>query len=338
MTTTRARPFALALAGLMLSGGAVQAGDFDDRPELTELVTQTAAASQRDPEALRQILTQARRDQRVLDLMARAPERRKEWFEYKQIFLTETRVQQGLEFWKTHELALNRAQETYGVPPEYILAILGVETSYGRNKGSFPVLDALATLAFDHPVRYPFFRQELQNFLQLTQENGLNPTEIRGSYAGAMGFPQFMPSSWRRLAVDFDEDGRIDLINNPVDAIGSIAHYFQANGWRARQPVTQPIVMPAEVPSGLVSQSLSPVTTVAALAEAGVQGLTGLDPTWRASAVQFLEDTGPIFQVALPNFYVITTYNRSILYALAAHVLAQQLRQAKLTRVADPAL
>src|SRR5690606_28835084 len=188
-------------------------------------------------EQLVEVLAQAERKQAILDAISRPAERVKPWKEYRPIFITESRVAQGVDFWRENQAALERAEQEYGVPAEVIVSIIGVETFYGRNTGSHRVIDALSTLGFDYPPRQPFFRQQLKEFLLLTREEQVDPLTLKGSYAGAMGLPQFMPSSFRAYAVDFDDDGRIDIWTNPVDAIGSAANYFKQHGWAAGEPV-----------------------------------------------------------------------------------------------------
>lgn len=308
---------------------AATGSDYLERPEYQAMVQELVSGGHYQAEEVHALFRDVTRQQRVLDLMSRAPERRREWFEYRPIFITQTRVNQGVQFWREHERALSRAEQATGVPAEIIVAILGVETSYGRNKGSFRVIDAIATLGFDHPTRYPYFSKELTQFLILARENGLDPAEIRGSYAGAMGYPQFMPSSWRNLAVDFDGDGVIDLINNPIDAIGSIASYFKGNGWKPGQPVVARAQADGDVAEASLSTSLETVSTVAALGQAGLRPLEPLPATLPATAFRLQGDNGPEYWLGLHNFYVITRYNRSILYAMAVNDLAGLLKQQK---------
>ena len=186
-----------------------------------------------DVEAL---LAKASLSEIVLEAIQR-PWEAKPWHQYYPIFLTEKRVKKGVEFWNTHADALKRAEQEIGVPAEMIVAIIGVETFYGAYKGKYPVLDALYTLGFHYPPRANFFRSELQEYMLLTREENFNPTELKGSYAGAMGLGQFISSSYRNYAIDFDNDGVRDILNNPVDAIGSVANYFKRHGWKKGEPV-----------------------------------------------------------------------------------------------------
>lgn len=324
-----------ALAALGLFTNNSQAGDFSQYEELTALIEQLEADKIYAPGELATLFEQVNRQPKVLEAIARPAEKSKEWRDYRPIFMTSARVSDGLAFWDTYRADLNRAEKATGVPASMILAILGIETKYGNNKGSYPVIEALATLGFDYPPRAPFFRKELKEFLILTKQNGMDPLVIQGSYAGAMGFPQFMPSSWRNLAVDFDSDSRIDLINNPVDAIGSIANYFKGNGWRAGEPVVVRSRLAGQLYDTATSTELKTVSTLQALA---TQGLSPRDPianlaaSTPASGIRLQGMSGGEFWIGFNNFYVITRYNRSILYAMAAVQLSQALEAAQQER------
>ncbi len=196
------------------------------------MVDELVAEEGFDRQELMKVFAQAQRKDSILEAIARPAEKTKPWYQYREIFLNEKREQQGVEFFNQHRATLLRAEREFGVPAEIIVAIIGVETSYGRVAGSYRVLDALSTLAFDYPPRSPFFTAELKDFLILTRDQGMDPTDLMGSYAGAMGYGQFMPSSYRNYAIDFDHDGKIDIWENPVDAIGSVANYFKQHGWR----------------------------------------------------------------------------------------------------------
>lgn len=323
-----------ALAALGLFAGNTQAGDFSQYEELTALIDQLEADKVYEPGELAKLFEQVNRQPKVLESIARPAEKSKEWRDYRPIFMTTARVSDGLAFWDTYKADLTRAESATGVPASMILAILGIETKYGNNKGSYPVIEALATLGFDYPPRAPFFRKELKEFLILTKQNGMDPLAIQGSYAGAMGFPQFMPSSWRNLAVDFDGDRRIDLINNPVDAIGSIANYFKGNGWRTGEPVVVRARLSGQTYDAATSTELQTVSTLGTLANQGLTPRTALTlpATTAASGIRLQGMNGGEFWIGFNNFYVITRYNRSILYAMAAVQLSQALEAAKQER------
>ncbi len=325
------------LAALALVSGHSQAGDFSQYEELTAMIEQLEADKVYAPGELTGIFSTVTRQDKILELIAKPAEKSKEWKDYRPIFMTEGRVSAGLAFWDQYRDALTRAEQTYGVPASMILAILGVETKFGANKGGYKVIEALSTLGFDYPPRAPFFRKELREFLVLSKQSGMDPLAVQGSYAGAMGFPQFMPSSWRRLAVDFDGDGRIDLINSPVDAIGSIANYFKSNGWRSGEPVVvRAHIQGQDYDSATTSKELKTVSTLGELAR---QGLSPRDPlaqptpaSTAASGLRLQGMNGGEFWIGFNNFFVITTYNRSILYAMAAHQLAEALDTARKER------
>jgi membrane-bound lytic murein transglycosylase B len=278
-----------------------------------------------------ELLAQAERKQAILDAISRPAERVKPWKEYRPIFITDSRIAQGVDFWRENEAALTRAEQEFGVPAEVIVAIIGVETFYGRNTGNYRVIDALSTLGFDYPPRQPFFRQQLKEFLLLAREEQVDPLALTGSYAGAMGLPQFMPSSFRAYAVDFDEDGRIDIWKNPVDAIGSAANYFKQHGWTAGAPVVARAEVKGDQHSEGLTEGLEPSKNAAELRELGWQWKTPSEMASDTAVTAFRLDgaDGDEYWVGLPNFYVITRYNRSVMYAMAVHQLADKLAQAR---------
>lgn len=275
------------------------------------------------------ILQHAERNQEVLDAIA-TPWEAKPWFQYYPIFLTDERVENGVAFWHEHKETLKRAEATYGVPAEVILAILGVETSYGQIMGRYRVLDSLYTLAFHYPPRASFFRSELQHYLALIAEESLDPTTLNGSYAGAMGFGQFISSSYRAYAVDFDNDGQRDLMNNPVDAIGSVANYFAAHNWQANQPIIAPAWVGNETDvSELVSTRGTRLThTIEQIKGQSVFFQTELPASNNARLFKFEEaGNNASYWVGFQNFYAITRYNHSPLYAMVVFQLSERLHR-----------
>jgi membrane-bound lytic murein transglycosylase B len=249
------------------------------------------------------------------------------WHEYRKIFVTEDNARRGARFWKERAGDIARAQERYGVPPEIILAIIGVESRYGRSKGGYPVLDALSTLALEYPPRSEFFRQELEEFLLLAREIDADPCEVKGSYAGAMGLSQFMPSSYRRLAVDFDGDGRRDLLESPADTIGSIAHYLFNNGWKAGAPVTEEVKLEGTLYFWIEKLGIKPTLSVRQLEEYGIFPRHLVNPEQRAALISLEGEYGPIHRLGYGNFYVITRYNHSKRYAMAVVELGDMIRR-----------
>ncbi|RLA49522.1 MAG: lytic murein transglycosylase B [Gammaproteobacteria bacterium] len=281
-----------------------------------------------DREELMQVFMEAERQESILKAIARPAEKIKPWYEYREIFLNEKRERQGLEFFAEHRETLARAERELGVPARIIVAIIGVETYYGRVAGSYRVIDALSTLAFDYPKRSEFFTKELKNYLILTREQGFDPLDLKGSYAGAMGYGQFMPSSYREYAIDFDGDGVADIWNNPVDAIGSVANYFKRHGWRLGEPVVFAADAAADVPDELFVQGrsdLKPQRTVAEFAAAGIVARQEVDPEALATAMKFELEDGYEYWLGLHNFYVITRYNHSAMYAMSVYQLSQRL-------------
>ena len=281
-------------------------------------------------EPLQAIFANAQRKQAILDAISRPAERVKQWKEYRPIFITQSRVDKGLEFWSKNQDALQRAEQEYGVPAEFIVAIIGVETIYGGNTGSYRVIDALSTLAFDYPPRAPFFRQQLKEYLLLTREEQVDPLTLKGSYAGAMGLPQFMPGSFRAYAVDFDHDGHIDIWQNPTDAVGSVANYFIKHGWQPGQPVVVRADLKniALAEKGL-SDSLDPKITVQQLQKLSWTPRISLDATQNVTAFRLEAEQGHEYWIGLANFHAITRYNRSVMYAMAVNQLAELLAAAR---------
>jgi membrane-bound lytic murein transglycosylase B len=259
---------------------------------------------------------------------AAVPEQQRSWPRYRERFLNERRISRGVRFWQENEAELARAEATYGVPREIIVAIIGVETEYGRNMGKFSVMEALATLAFAYPPRAAFFRNELEQFLLLARENDSNPLDYKGSYAGAMGIPQFMPSSQRRYAVDFDGDNRIDLRHSTIDAIGSVARFLNLHGWQPGTPVALP-AMVSQDPAPLIAAGIKPASPLQDLQEQGVTaiGSAASDATLPAALIDLAApDQSTEYWVGFDNFYVITRYNRSSFYAMAVFQLAEAVR------------
>ena len=301
-----------------------------------------ALQRQLDPAWVRQSVGQARKIPAITQyVMPAASPTAKNWRAYRARFIEPVRIQAGLRFWQTHEATLARAEQTYGVPAEIIVGIIGVETLYGQNTGNFRVIDALATLAFDFPAQHPraterqtYFANELAQFLVLSQRNRWDPLRIKGSYAGAMGWPQFMPGSWVQFAVDFDGDGQIDLFNNPVDVIGSVAHYFKAFHWQPGMPTHYPVQFDSNrlnmdalmAPDILPSFSVSSFTAKGAVLED--LALQHRGPL----ALIELQNGGdtPTYVAGTENFYTITRYNWSSYYAMAVIELGQEIKAARL--------
>jgi membrane-bound lytic murein transglycosylase B len=302
------------------------AGDnYGNNPAALEVIDELVAEEGFEREALVAVFADASRQDSIIEAMNRPAEKTKAWYEYRQIFLNEKRIDGGVAFYREHADTLARAEKDTGVPAEIIVAIIGVETYYGRITGGYRVIDALTTLAFDYPRRSEFFTRELKHYLVLTREQGMDPLQPVGSYAGAMGYGQFMPSSYRSYAVDFDGDDKADIWNNPVDAIGSVANYFKAHGWAPGGKVRLAVTAPSPVPEDMLSRGrdLKPRFTVSEFIAAGFGVDVEVDPQAQAIGIEFELEDGLEYWLGLHNFYVITRYNHSAMYAMAVYDLSR---------------
>jgi membrane-bound lytic murein transglycosylase B len=306
------------------------------RPEVKEFITHMSTAYGFKKGALRKLLKSAASQTTIIDAMSKPAEKAKLWYEYRPIFLNERRIREGTEFWVAHRQALDQASIKSGVAPEYLAAILGVETYYGRLTGTYRVLDALVTLSFDYPPREKFFRDELEQYLLLTRDAHLDPKTLKGSYAGAMGAPQFMPSNYRRYAVDADANGRIDLWNDWPDVCASVGNYLKEHGWNTGEPVLEEATVPAEKAGDLDGRKLALSETIASLEAKGVSFDTSLPPEAPAILIAADEPDGVHWRVGYNNFFVITRYNHSPLYAMAVYELATAMKQRMLANEAAP--
>lgn len=267
-------------------------------------------------------LSGAEYQQDIIDAIT-SPAEALPWHRYRPIFVTDARIEEGRTFWAEHEATLNQAQRRYGVPPQVIVAIIGVESRYGRHRGRYRVLDALRTLAFDYPPRGDFFRRELKEFFLLAREEDIDVSERLGSYAGAMGLPQFISSSYRAYAVDLNGNGRRDLWDEIPDVVGSVANYFDRHGWQPGAPVVDRVSVSGTAWRSLLNDDLKPRSTVAELRRAGVAVPDGVAADRSARLLELEGEDGPEYYAAYRNFYVITRYNHSPLYAMAVHQLAE---------------
>lgn len=324
-------PTHLLLALSALLTGQQAAASYLQHPQAKALIDEVVAEGHFKQADLEALLASAQRKDSILEAIARPAEKTKTWADYRPIFMTQDRLDGGIAFAREHAATLEKAEKEFGVSRYIILAIIGVETRYGKFKGNYRVIDSLATLAFDYPPRAPFFRSELKHFLHLQAEAKIDLMTAKGSYAGAMGYPQFISSSYRNFAVDFDGDQHIDLIDNPVDAIGSVASYFKAHGWNPDEPVISVarFLGKDEQEAALdtvVNQDLKPVLTVADLRQHGLVPDQDYAADARATALRLDGADGIEYWIGLHNFYVITRYNHSPLYALAVYQLSEALR------------
>ncbi len=328
MSTVRILTASVALAAALLAAGAKPAAALDiKRPEVKEFIQHMADADGFKKRPLRKLLKSAQSQPAIIDAMSKPAEKAKLWYEYRPIFINERRIREGTDFWAAHRQALDEASIKSGVAPEYLAAILGVETYYGRLTGNYRVLDALVTLAFDYPPREKFFRDELEQYLLLTRDSHLDAQILKGSYAGAMGAPQFMPSNYRRYAVDADANGRIDLWSDWPDVCASVGNYLKEHGWNAGEPVLAEATVLPEKAGDLDGRKLALSETVGSLAAKGVSFEGPLPPEAPAILIAADEPDGVHWRVGYNNFFVITRYNHSALYAMAVYELAGAVKQ-----------
>ena len=323
---------AAAALALALASPAASA-DYSQRSAVQDYMDELVAEHGFAREWLQHIFANANKSDDVLARISRPAERALKWHEYRRIFITDKRIDGGVAFWREHEAALRAARDRFGVGEEIVVAIIGVETLYGKVLGSHRVLDALATLAFDYPRRAAFFKGQLTEFLLLAREENADPFAFVGSYAGAMGYGQFIPSSYRAYAVDFDDDGQRDIWSNETDAIGSVANYFAEHGWRGVGPVALPVRMVNAELEAAANAGLDPTLAVGDLRAQGVTGIGAVDDAERAALYRMETERGAEFWLGLHDFYVITRYNRSAMYALAVLQLSQAIRE----RYGEPA-
>ena len=279
-----------------------------------------------DSDKLKELFGQTKVSQTILDAISR-PAEKLPWYKYRKIFLKENRIKQGVSFWHENMHTLDRAEEVYGVAPEIIVAIIGVETLYGRITGSYRVMDALTTLGFHYPKRAKFFRGQLEQFLLLSREQDIDPMSLKGSYAGAMGIPQFIPGSYRNYAADFDKDGKINIWSNKVDAIGSVARYFKLHGWKKGEAVAEKLKVKGNNWKSAVRSDLKPDLTLKQLAEYGIKPSVSVDTDAKMKLIELEMEQGSELWLGYENFYVITRYNHSALYAMAVFQLSQSIKQ-----------
>ncbi len=296
------------------------------RPEVQEFIDELVSSEAFSRESLEAILGQAKKSERALELISRPAEGHLEWKDYRKIFITPERIEKGVVFWQENAEALSRAEKKYGVPARIIVAIIGVETYYGRQTGGFKVLDTLTTLGFDFPRREAFFRKELKNFLILVREQKLDATELTGSYAGAMGIPQFMPSSYRAYAVDATSDQQANIWKTNEDAIASVANYLKLHKWKEGRPVAVVAKVSGTKYEKVLSTGLKPDKKYLQVEKSGWKPVTPVPTGATVLPMKMKGGNGPEYWLGMDNFYVITRYNRSSMYALAVHQLAKAVK------------
>ncbi len=326
MSVTRQILLGIALAAGGLCAAAAGAQGYAERPEVRTFIAEMVERHAFTQRALETLFANARYQDRILTAITPLPSGARSWEAYRRNFVTARRIDIGVQFWRANAGALERAARTYGVPPEIIVAIIGVETEYGRNTGSFRVLDALATLAFDYPRRAEYFRAELEQYLLYTRESRLDATALKGSYAGAIGIPQFMPGSIRRFGVDFDGDGRRDLRGSATDSIGSVANFLGMHGWVAGAPVAVQARVAGDASRAFADGEIVPIHRADVLREAGVEFAASVEAGTPCVLIELESPGSPSeFLVGLQNFYALTRYNRSSFYAAAVSELAAEI-------------
>jgi len=316
----------ISLLGVLATGPGC-AGDFQDNPDVQVFIDNMVKQHQFDRQQLETLFAQAKKREDILEAIARPAEKTKPWYEYRKIFIQPKRIEGGVKFWEENVDILERAGKQYGVDPNVIVAIIGVETRYGANTGSYRVIDSLSTLAFAYPPRSKFFRSELEQFLILAREEDVDAGSAKGSYAGAMGYGQFIPSSYRSYAVDFSGDGKRDLWSSMDDIIGSVANYFHRHGWRTGEPVANKVTSAAPVKEAQISAKLKPgKKTAGDFASEGITSTPPLPDEQPVALLKLEQRNGPEYWLTSNNFYVITRYNRSPLYAMAVYQLSEAIR------------
>ena len=300
----------------------IKLGDYKNRADVNEFVERMLEQSDYSEQELVELFSAVKKQSHLFELLDKPAEKELQWYQYRHIFIKEKRIEQGVEFWREHASLLAEVSLKTGVPAEIIIAIIGVETFYGTYRGKDPVFDSLVTLAFDYPRRSAFFSRELEQFLLLTKEQKLDPRSLRGSYAGAMGMPQFIASSYRSYAVDFDGDGQANLFDSIPDIFGSVANYFVKHGWRTNEPVAGPLIALENNSIDQLEPGVKTDYTWSELARNGLHSKTELDPDTAVALVRLELKNSTEYWVGMQNFYVITRYNHSELYAMAVYQLS----------------
>jgi membrane-bound lytic murein transglycosylase B len=300
--------------------------DLDKYPELKPIITTLVEKHGFTEPELLAVFAKVEYHNDIIEAINR-PGEAQPWYKYRLLFVTEQSANRGIRFWRQNTRALAKAQKKYGVPAEIIVAIIGVETRYGRLRGGYKVINALTTLALGYPRRSEFFRKELIEFMLLARETKTDPLKYKGSYAGAMGLPQFMPSSYRKYAVDFNGDNKRDLINNRWDAIGSVANFFIEHGWQTNEPVCEDVQIEGQLYVWFEKLGIKPRLSIRHLINAGIFPQNDKKEDRLVSLITLQGENGPVYRLGYYNFYVITNYNRSRKYAMAVYELSEMLRK-----------
>ena len=314
--------FAALLFTTVISAVELKQGDYKNRPEVNAFIERMVSESDYTEQELVDLFSRVKKQSHLFELLDKPAEKELQWYQYRRIFIKDKRIEQGVEFWRENRDLLTEVSLKTGVPGEIIIAIIGVETFYGTYKGKDPVFDSLVTLAFDYPKRSAFFSRELEQLLLLTKEQKLDPRSLKGSYAGAMGMPQFIASSYRSYAVDFDGDGQANLFDSIPDIFASVANYFVKHGWRANEPVAGPLTALEKNTIDQLNPGVKTSYKWSDLTQNGLHSKTELDPDTAVALVKLELKTASEYWVGLQNFYVITRYNHSEMYAMAVYQLS----------------
>ncbi|MCK5696708.1 MAG: lytic murein transglycosylase B [Gammaproteobacteria bacterium] len=324
-------PSLLSVLFCFMCNQKIYAATLEHDPQVQQFINEMVSEHSFEKDNLEQLFAHVKIKQKILEAISRPAEKSKAWFEYRQIFLTDKRIKGGVKFWQENIDIINYAEQVYGVSPEIIVAIIGVETYYGRRQGTYRVMDALSTLAFRYPKRSPFFRSELKHFLVMSQEQNFDPLSKTGSYAGAMGMGQFIPSSFQNYAIDFDGDGKKNIWTNNADAIGSVANYFKRHGWKEGQAVTDKLQLSDNnniTMDDRCKRSCKPTLSVEDYKNRGIKGNTSVDDKTNAILLILKQKNSKEYWLAYNNFYAISRYNHSTLYSMAVYQLSQEIKQA----------
>jgi len=296
------------------------------RPEIKTFISKMVKTHGFKEHNLKKIFNRIKIKPSIIKTISR-PSTSKPWHEYYPVFINQKRISKGVSFWKKNARTLKRASKEFGIPSEIITALIGVETYYGKQTGGHRVLNALTTLAFNYSRRADFFRDELEQYLLLTREQGTDIFSIKGSYAGAIGIPQFMPSSYRKYAVDFDNDGKIDLSGSTADAIGSVANYLKSHGWE----IDGPTITRAEISDGsnryeTLKMKRKPLYTIKKLKKFGITPSINIHNDRKSTLIKLNNKKDTEYWLGFNNFYVITRYNHSTYYAMSVLLLSERIR------------
>jgi membrane-bound lytic murein transglycosylase B len=314
--------FLCLLLSTVINAAEIKSGDYSNRNDVSAFIERMAASSEYSEEELVVLFSGVKKQAHLFELLNRPAEKELEWYQYRPIFIKEKRINLGVKFWRDNQQLLSEVSQKTGVPEQIIVAIIGVETYYGIYRGKDPVLDSLVTLAFDYPKRASFFTRELEQFLLLVKEQKLNAVELKGSYAGAMGMPQFISSSYRSYAVDFDGDGQVNLFDSIADITASVANYFVKHGWRANEAVAGPLTVDEINSVEKLTPGVKPSYQWSELEQNGFRSKAKLAPDTSVALVRLEQKNHSEYWAGLRNFYVITRYNHSELYAMAVYQLS----------------